>query len=199
MDDIVLLQGGYDNILSASRDHPWVWGNFLITSILGGALDAFTHPVSRKLSCKPPAVKDRYNELVDAEFKRLDIDIKLDDLQSQGQAEFNEDGQVLEETISIYNNLNTTVEAAIKYADRNCKTARTRKVPFSPTMKKLQGATFMWSEILKYCLQKKCCNLCLLRRLGKKWVFNANWHKLSTTVIQKNLKDTRLHYRQYKP
>ena len=113
-------------------------------------MDAFTHPVS----CKLPAVKDRYNKLVEAEFKQLDIDLKLDDLKSQGQAELDEDEQVSEETISTHDNLNTTVEAAIKYADRNCKKARTRKVPFSPSMKKLQGAAFMWSEILKYQLWK---------------------------------------------
>ena len=57
--DMEMLQGGYDDILSASGDHPWVWGDFTITSILGGGLDAFTHPIARKLSCTLPAVRDQ--------------------------------------------------------------------------------------------------------------------------------------------
>ena len=57
----------------------------------------------------------------------------------------------------------------------------------------------MWSEVLKYCLRKKLRNLCLLRRLAKKWDFNEDWHELSTTTIRRNLKEARLHYRQYKP
>ena len=108
--------------------------------------------------------------------------------------EFNEDGWVLEETISMYDNLNTTAEAAIKYADGNCKKTRTGKVPFSPKTKKLQGAAFMLKKIIKYCLRKKHRNLQFLCCLTKKWEFNADWHELSTTSIQKNLKDARIYY-----
>ena len=53
-EDITLVQGGYEDVLSPSDDHCWIWADLSIESILGSKLDLFTKPISRKLSCKVP-------------------------------------------------------------------------------------------------------------------------------------------------
>ena len=53
-DDIDIIQGGYEDILSPSGDHPWLWADFSIESILGHQLDPFTKPITQKLNCKLP-------------------------------------------------------------------------------------------------------------------------------------------------
>ena len=73
-ENIKFLQGWYENVLSASGDHPWIWSDFTITSILEGGLEVFTHPITQKLSCKLPKVTEGYQELLNTEFKGLDLD-----------------------------------------------------------------------------------------------------------------------------
>ena len=53
--NVDFVQGGHDEF-SPSGDHCWIWGDFTVASLLGGALDPFTKPLARKLSCKLPQV-----------------------------------------------------------------------------------------------------------------------------------------------
>ena len=182
-ENIEFLQRGIWRHPKCKRDHPWIWGDFTVTSILGGKIDAFTHLILKKLSCKLPAIKDRYNKIIDAEFKRMEVVTKLDQLISQCWEELQHTGRISKASITAYNNLNSTIEAGIKYTDRKCKKAHKGMVPFSLTMKKLQGTAFMWGEILKYRLWKKKRNLHLLQRLAKKWDFHETWLGLTITTI----------------
>jgi len=72
-DNIELVQGGYEDIFSPSGDHCWVWADFSLTSILGGKLDPFTKQISRKLTCKVPRVKEKYQTILEKEYSRHNL------------------------------------------------------------------------------------------------------------------------------
>ena len=49
-DNIEILQGGHGDIDSPGGDHCWNWADMTTRSMLGGRIDAFDKPLSKKLS-----------------------------------------------------------------------------------------------------------------------------------------------------
>ena len=192
-----MVQGGHDKI-SLSGDHCWIWGDFTVKSLLGGKIDPFTKPLARKLSCKIPRVKEKYQALLKAELQRHSLDTKIDEMLKKGVEEFGNNKLTVKKYKNIYDKLNKQVEDAIKYADRPCKKGHTGLVPFTPNTKKLQGEILIWKAVLKYRKRQKK-NLCLMKRQMKKWHFTCEWYHLSVNQIKDKIKAARAHYRRYKP
>ena len=62
--NIRIAQGGYEDLLSGSRDHCWVWVDVWMELMLGGRHDPFTQPVTKRLSCKIPKSKENYQRIL---------------------------------------------------------------------------------------------------------------------------------------
>ena len=56
-DDIEVIKGGHEDLLSPGGDNCWVWIDVTCNSLLGGPTDPFTKPITKKLTCKIPRVK----------------------------------------------------------------------------------------------------------------------------------------------
>ena len=132
-----------------------MWADFSIKSILGGILDPFTKPVTRKLSCKLPRVKEQFQEILEKEYTRHNLQQRIEDHVEKSTTEYKRTGKITNAMKEEYNQLHKLSENTIKHANRKCKKAHTGKVPFSPTTKKVQDAVAIWKEILKYKQQRK--------------------------------------------
>ena len=137
---------------------------------MGGVIDPFTKPLARKLSFKLPQVKEKYQQLLEAELQRHNLDTKIGAMLTKGLQDFKKDKSSAAEYRKLYDKLNHQVENAIKYADRKCKKGHMGAVPFSPKTKKLQGKILIRKAVLKYRTQHRK-NLRLLKRKMKKWKF----------------------------
>ena len=145
-----MIQGGYEDLLSHSGNHCWIWADFSTSSVLGGNLDPFTKPISRKLSCKLQKVKERFQTILDQEYSRHNLKQKMEVYIEKYTTEYLRTGRLTPQMKEEYDKLLQISEAAIKYADRKCKKAHTGRIPFSPMTRKLQGAVMIWKDILKY-------------------------------------------------
>ena len=197
-DNLDLVQGGYEDILSHSSDHCWVWADFSIESVLGHNLDPFTKPISRKLNCKLPRVKEKFQKVLDHEYDRHKLQQRIETYIEKHTNEYKQTGEITPAMKQEYDKLLQISENAIKYADKKCKKARTGKVPFSPTTKKLQGSIVIWKSILRYRLRRKR-NLRLLTRQSKRWGFTEKWRDLSIPEIKQRIKTAKLQYKRFKP
>ena len=167
-ENLDMIQGGYEDLLSHSGDHCWVWADFSTASVLGHDRDPFSQPITRKLNCKLPRVKEKFQALLKQEYNRHNLQQRLKEYIDKYTTEYKKTGTITTEIKSEYDKLLQLSEDAIKYADKRCKKARTGKVPFSPTTKKLHGEVIIWKSILRYKLQRRK-NLRLLLRQAKRW------------------------------
>ena len=149
-EDIEVIKGGHEDLLSPGGDHCWVWIDVLTDSILGGPMDSFTKPISKKLTCKIPRIREKFQQLLEQEYKRHKLVEKLEAILEKGTQWIQEHGTIPTDMELEYEKLSKISEQSIKYADRNCKKARTGKVPFSRKTKKLQGAIVVWKAILSH-------------------------------------------------
>ena len=92
-DDIEMIQGGYEDLLSHSGDHCWVWADLSIESVLGHTMDPFTKPVTRKLNCKLPRVKERFQTILEQEYIRHNLQQRLETYINKYTKEYKTTGQ----------------------------------------------------------------------------------------------------------
>ena len=111
-------QGGYEDLLSPTSDHCWIWADSLIGSILGGNLDLFMKPISRKLSCKLPRVKEKYQKILEKEFLRHKLQTRLEEHIDKYTKEYKQSGILTDKMKKEYDKLHQLSEDAIKHADR---------------------------------------------------------------------------------
>ena len=197
-EDVDMLQGGYGDLFSPSGDHCWLWADFPISSILGGNLDPFTMPITRKLNCKNPKVKETFQTILEREYSRHNLKEKMESYVEKYTKEYKATGQITDIMKTEYDKLLRISEDAIKHADKNCKKAHTGRVPFSPTTRKLQGEVVMWKEVIKYKSRTKK-NLRLLLRQAKRWNFKERWGQLTLAETKEKLKQAKLRYKIFKP
>ena len=197
-DNIELVQGGYEDLLSPSGDHCWIWADLSIDSILGNKLDPFTKPITRKVNCKVPRVKEKFQQVLEQEYTRHRLHERLESYIEKYTAEYAKTGILTEEMKYEYDKLHQLSENSIKHADKNCKKARTGAVPFSPTTKKLQGEVVMWKSILRYKSKRKK-NLRLVLRQSKRWGFRHKWGPLSIAEVKEKLNLSKIQYKRFKP
>ena len=121
-EDIHILQGGHSDAMdTAGGDHPWIWVDIDEECLLGGQLDPFTKPVSRRLSCKTVVVRERFQSLLDKEYRRHNLQEKLETILEEGKEEYETQGDISDKTREEYEKLAELSENAIKHADKHCK------------------------------------------------------------------------------
>ena len=120
---------------SQGGDHCWNWADVTTRSMLGGRIDAYDKPLSKKLNCKEVKVREAFQCILDAEYKQHNLVQKLETLQKEGMAYYKEHGEVDHSFLEKYNKLQRLSEECIRNADSRCKKGRTGKVPFSPKIR----------------------------------------------------------------
>ena len=114
-------------------------------SLLGGPIDPFTKPITKKTR-----VREKFQRLLDQEYKQHKLVEKLKTLMEKGTQCIEKHGILTNELEKEYEKLSKILEQTIKYANKHRKKATTGKVPFCKKNKELQGAIVVWKAILSH-------------------------------------------------
>ena len=91
-DNIDVFKGVHKDLLSPGGNHCWVWIDVTCDSLLEGPMDPFTKPRTKKLTCKIPRVREKFQHLLDQEYKRHKLVEKLAALLEKGKKCIQEEG-----------------------------------------------------------------------------------------------------------
>ena len=75
-------------------------------------------PISRKLSCKLPRVKEKYQKILEKEFLRHKLQTRLEEHIDKYTKEYKQSGILTDKMKKEYDKLHQLSEDAIKHADR---------------------------------------------------------------------------------
>ena len=85
----------------------------MIDSILGGPTDPFTKPITKKLTCKIPKVREKFQPLLDQEYKRHKLVEKLKALMEQDTKCIQDHGAITRDLELEYEKLSKISEQSI--------------------------------------------------------------------------------------
>mmetsp|Transcript_8494 Transcript_8494/g.16012 ORF Transcript_8494/g.16012 Transcript_8494/m.16012 type:complete len:1891 (+) Transcript_8494:4302-9974(+) len=135
-----IRKGGYTSFDISPSDHRWLWFDIEEALIYGTNVIEPLSAISRRVSSKIPSVQEKFNKLVNQFMTQHKMPQKVRMLKGKCKEDM-ERGDELSKNSSrqidvIYDN----ITRAIQYADKRCKKVRVGAIPFSPTLRNIQGA-----------------------------------------------------------
>jgi len=102
--------------------------DFTENDLVGTSRDERYPPMLRKTTSKIPSVRPEFNQLLEMEFKRHKLKEKMDTILEYAQKKQALTDHDMKE--QYHEHIEEWIRRAIKYADRSCRTYKTKILPF---------------------------------------------------------------------